>query len=82
MDLIRKQRGGKCERCGYDTYLGALDFHHIISDEKNFTIGDRDFKLKDCIEETKKCVLICTNCHREIHAGLWNIDEILKERRK
>lgn len=77
LDLLRKQRGGKCERCGYDTYLGALDFHHINPSEKDFTIGNRDYKLKECIEETKKCILICSNCHREIHAGLWNINEVL-----
>lgn len=76
LDLVRKKRGGKCERCGYDTYLGALDFHHINPDEKDFTIGNRDFKLVDCIIESKKCVLLCANCHREIHANLWDIDEI------
>jgi hypothetical protein len=82
LDLIRMKRGGKCQRCGYNTYLGALDFHHIMPDEKDFTIGDRDFKLKDCIEETKKCILICTNCHREIHAGLWNIKDIIFEEKE
>ena len=76
IDLIRKQRGGKCERCGYDKYQGALEFHHIDPSEKDFTIGDRDFKLKDCVKETKKCILICANCHREIHAGLSNIEEL------
>ena len=81
LDLIRKQRGGKCERCGYDKYLGALDFHHIDPNEKELTIGNRDFKLKDCIEETKKCILICSNCHREFHAGLWNIEELNLEER-
>ena len=60
-------------------HIGALEFHHINPAEKDFTVGDRDFKLKDCIEETKKCVLICANCHREVHAGLWDISEILKE---
>lgn len=77
LDLLRKQRGGKCERCGYDKYLGALEFHHTDPSEKDFTIGNRDFRLKDCIEESKKCVLLCANCHREIHAGLWNLKEIL-----
>ena len=80
IDLIRKQRGGKCQRCGYDTYQGALEFHHIDPTKKDFTVGDRDFKLKDCVEESKKCVLICSNCHKEIHAGLWSIEEILKEK--
>ena len=79
LDLIRKQRGGKCERCGYNAYLGALDFHHLDSSKKDFTIGDRDFKLKDCLEESKKCILICANCHREIHANLWNIEDLFRK---
>ena len=79
LDLLRKQRGGKCERCGYDTYLGALDFHHIDPTEKDFTIGNRDFRLKDCVEESKKCILICANCHREIHADLWNLSELIEK---
>ena len=77
LDLLRKQRGGKCQRCGYNTYLGALEFHHISQNEKDFTIGNRDYRLEDCVRETKKCVLICANCHREVHAGLWDIKEIL-----
>lgn len=77
IDLLRKQRGGKCQRCGYSTYLGALDFHHLDPNEKDFTIGNRDFRLVDCIEESKKCILICTNCHREIHAGLWQIEDLM-----
>lgn len=80
IDLLRQKRGGKCERCGYSTYLGALDFHHLNPSEKDFTVGNRDFKLKDCIEESKKCVMLCSNCHREIHANIWNINEILEER--
>ena len=79
LDLVRKKYGGKCQRCGYDTYLGALDFHHINPNEKDFTIGNRDYKLIDCINEAKKCVLICANCHREIHAGLWDISDIIGE---
>lgn len=82
LNLLRKQRGGKCERCGYDTYLGALDFHHINQTEKDFTIGNRDFRLKDCIEESKKCVLLCANCHREIHANLWDLSELKKFKEK
>lgn len=79
LDLLRKSHGGKCERCGYNNYLGALDFHHINPNEKDFTIGNRNFKLKECVEEIKKCVLLCSNCHREIHAGIWNIREILEK---
>ena len=49
LNLLRKQRGGKCEKCGYNKYLGALEFHHLNSEEKDFTIGNRDFRLKECI---------------------------------
>lgn len=82
LDLLRKKRGGKCERCGYDAYLGALDFHHIDPNKKDFTIGNRDYRLEDCINESKKCILICANCHREVHAGLWDISILLKEKDK
>lgn len=75
LNILRQQRGGKCERCGYDKYLGALEFHHLDPSKKEFTIGNRDFKLQDCIEESKKCILICSNCHKELHANLWNIIE-------
>lgn len=78
LNLIKKLRGGKCEHCEYDKYLGALDFHHRDPSKKDFTIGDKKYKLKDCIEETKKCILICSNCHRELHAKLWDIKDIEK----
>lgn len=76
LNVIRLTRGGKCEKCGYDRYLGALDFHHLDPSEKDFTVGDRDFRLDQCVEEIKKCVMLCANCHREVHAGLWNVEEL------
>lgn len=79
INLIKQQYGGRCERCGYDIYLGALDFHHIDPKEKDFTVGDKDFRLQECIEEIKKCILICSNCHREFHGGLWKIEDIKKK---
>jgi hypothetical protein len=30
------KRGGKCERCGYDVNLSALEFHHKNPEEKEF----------------------------------------------
>lgn len=81
INLIRQQRGGKCEKCGYNRYLGALDFHHLNPSQKDFTVGNRDFKLKECIEETKKCIMLCSNCHRELHANLWTINDLNLEER-
>lgn len=67
---MKQLRGGKCEHCGYDRCIKALDFHHLDPDKKDFTISNGNFKLKEAIEESKKCILICANCHRELHDNL------------
>jgi 5-methylcytosine-specific restriction endonuclease McrA len=62
-------KGGKCESCGYDKCISALEFHHVNPKEKDFTIAHA--KLLKFDENTKaelnKCVLLCANCHREEH---------------
>lgn len=76
---IKLKRGGKCERCGYNRCIKALEFHHLDPTQKDFTISNDHFKLKDAIEESKKCILICANCHRELHDNLWSIEDMRKE---
>ena len=69
--------GGKCARCGYNKCGRALDFHHIDAESKSFSIGSvLNKSLSLMIEEAKKCVLLCTNCHREFHDDLWEIESI------
>lgn len=62
-------KGGKCERCGYDKCVGALEFHHKDPTQKDFTIAHRRLWKFDeiTISELDKCSLVCANCHREIH---------------
>jgi hypothetical protein len=65
-------KGGKCEMCSYSRCIEALEFHHVNSSGKDFSISDKGYtrswnKVK---EELDKCVLLCANCHREIHAKL------------
>jgi hypothetical protein len=69
--LAVEYKGGKCIKCGYNKYVGALEFHHIIGD-KDFNISYKGHcrsweKVK---VELDKCILVCSNCHREIHAGI------------
>ena len=69
-------KGGKCEHCGYDKCISALEFHHINPSEKDFGIGQygssKSFeKMK---QEVDKCILLCCNCHRELH---WKLDNEL-----
>ena len=62
-------KGGKCEICGYNKCLGALDFHHLDPNQKDFAISNSNIykNLDKLKEEIDKCILVCANCHREIH---------------
>lgn len=78
---IKEVKGGKCVRCGYSACLKALEFHHIDSSQKDFTISNDHFKLLEAVEESKKCILLCSNCHKELHDNLWSLeDTIIKEK--
>ena len=64
-------KGGKCSVCDYSKYQGALEFHHLDPSEKDFTISQvRHTSFEKIKKELDKCVLLCANCHREVHAGL------------
>lgn len=66
-------KGGKCQCCGYKNYAGALEFHHLDPNEKDFTISGSSKAFDKLIKEIDKCILVCSNCHKEIHAGLIEI---------
>ncbi len=64
-------KGGECCICGYDKCHAALVFHHLDPEKKSFTIGDRaQAPLKEALKEADKTVLLCHNCHSEVHQGL------------
>lgn len=61
-------KGGKCEICGYDKCEAALDFHHLNPEEKELQLSSgKTHSLKKMKLEADKCILVCANCHREIH---------------
>lgn len=72
--LLVEYKGGKCqiEDCGYNRCNTALEFHHLDPNEKDFGIGEsgRTMAFEKMKKEVDKCILVCANCHREIHAGL------------
>lgn len=71
-EKIVEMKGGCCERCGYNKSIWALQFHHLDPKEKEFQLFKtcKDFnKLKI---EAAKCMLVCANCHAEIHEELYN----------
>jgi len=74
-------KGGKCESCGYNKCIDALDFHHVNEKEKEFGLSQSGLtrSWERTKKESDKCVLVCANCHREIHAGLLNISDLTGE---
>jgi len=63
----------KCRDCGYDKTFVALDFHHVKDKVFHITsmmmkaLTEKNKQLMK--EEVEKCVVLCSNCHRELH---WN----------
>jgi hypothetical protein len=71
--------GGRCSRCGYDRCPEALDFHHLDPATKAGNLSAmlvRPAKWQRIAVEAAKCVLLCCICHRELHAGLWKLEDI------
>ena len=64
---IIKEAGGKCSVCGYSKCLSALDFHHTNPAEKTERQNKSLCNMKLAHKEAKKCILLCANCHRELH---------------
>lgn len=71
-EQIKSLAGGCCIVCGYNRCLSALDFHHINPQDKKFGLAQRVSTTinQQTLDEIAKCVLLCANCHRELHAGL------------
>ena len=63
-------KGGKCEKCGYSKCVNALEFHHLDPNEKDFGISGKTWSLERLKKEVDKCILLCSNCHREIHSKI------------
>jgi len=65
--------GGGCGVCGYSKCPDALELHHLDPLQKDFGLGSVRATPKNwdlVVEELRKCILLCSNCHREYHYGL------------
>jgi hypothetical protein len=77
---IVEAMGGKCNICGYNKCEKALELHHLNPAEKKFSLASIRGNPKSwstIVEELKKCVLLCANCHREVEAKLVTLPEKL-----
>lgn len=69
-ERIVASMGGKCQICGYNKCQEALEIHHINPNEKEFQIGRiiaNPISWDRIVIELRKCIMLCANCHREVH---------------
>lgn len=63
-----KYKGGKCVKCDYDKDIPWIyEFHHTDKEEKDFNISSWSGSEVKMLKELEKCIMVCSNCHREIH---------------
>lgn len=69
--------GGRCAACGRRGPQQLFEFHHLDPREKDFGISQSGaaHRWERIVAELAKCVMLCPNCHREVHAGVREIDE-------
>lgn len=70
-------KGGSCNLCGYKRCVEALEFHHIDDSKKEFALGQHGLtrSWERVQKELDKCQLLCSNCHREVHAKISSLSQ-------
>ncbi|MBL5840876.1 hypothetical protein I4U30_21560 [Enterobacter asburiae] len=52
----------------------ALDLHHLDPEQKDMSPAEMvSFNSERFKAEIRKCVVLCANCHRKVHAGILRI---------
>lgn len=77
---LLQQFGAQCERCGYNEFESALEFHHRNPREKDsqvsqligqYAVTPSEDNWDRLIAEASKCDVYCSNCHQALHARDW-----------
>lgn len=65
LDEYKSDNG--CIICG-ETEPCCLDFHHLNPNKKDANVGSLlSNNIETLINEIRKCILVCKNCHAKIH---------------
>lgn len=75
-------KGGKCCICGYSKCNAVLQFHHLdpklkAPEFKDKAVTRQGKNFETIKPELDKCVLLCANCHGEVHAGISSIPPLI-----
>lgn len=70
LQMLKKLKENGCAICGYNKCITALVFHHVNPPDKKFCLNMRnmtDRRVSQIVKEVNKCILLCMNCHAEVH---------------
>lgn len=74
-DRMIAYKGGRCQICGYNRCNRSLTFHHMDPSVKKLGFaGNHSRKWSVIQAELDKCLLLCHNCHNEVHAGVAKLE--------
>jgi hypothetical protein len=65
-----------CVVCGEDEPC-CLEFHHTDPKQKEFKISGalrRSKNVEEVLREIEKCIVLCSNCHKKLHAGVMSME--------
>lgn len=82
-EMAVQLKGGRCSICGYNKSLEALEFHHHLG-RKDFALSTKGLtrSWKKIKKELEKCILVCSNCHKEIHAGITQLPPVMVDEKR
>lgn len=73
--ILMAEAGGACRRCGFAEHPAALHFHHLDPTTKSFAVSGAGVtrSVARARAEAQKCVLLCSNCHALVEAGVTSL---------
>jgi hypothetical protein len=69
--IFRVKRRSVCSICGEKRYW-VLEFHHTGELKKEYGISkmaSNGCSISKIKTELRKCIIVCANCHKDIHHG-------------
>lgn len=66
-----------CVICREQSHHSVLEYHHINDDKQVSVAQSKGMSLVKIISEIQKCICLCANCHRKVHANILNVDSML-----
>ena len=68
-----EDKGNKCFDCKQSFHYSVYDFHHLDPSKKDMSWNKTKMVNEAKMQaELDKCILLCSNCHRYRHHGMYS----------